>query len=119
MKFSVDDQMRVNRGLDSMGVQWRQLNDKSYQGITGGKIPLKITTLPSSVICRVCGSKLPSSYYIWHQHGGNKNATRKKTSLYSTDIWMLKDNWNSSLWDSTLTSEQWLKDISNSNRHHG
>ena len=41
MKFSVDDQMRVNRGLDSMGVQWRQLNDKSYQGITGGKIPLK------------------------------------------------------------------------------
>ena len=119
MRWVVDDQDRVNMALDSMSVQWKQLNnDKYYQGITNGDIPLRIITLPFSVVCRECSVQVLSQYYVWHpltEHVGRE----KKASLTSKNVWLLNDYWLSLTLNSTLTSEQWLMNISMSNQHHG
>ena len=114
INLTFDDQERVNKALDSMSVQWRQLNDdKYYKGITSGDIPLRIMTLPSSVICRQCSIQVKSQYYVWHQLT-QKLGNKKKTSLSSKNFWLLNDDWNSVTWNSTLLPEQWLMNISKS-----
>lgn len=111
---NIDDQMRVNKALDSMDVQWRQLNnDKYYQGITSGSTPLTVTMLPRAVVCRSCGKNLATKFYVWHQHGMDKNGTRKKTVLSMHNIWVLKDNWSDLIWEVTHTPKQWLLNIAN------
>ena len=112
MGDNVDDQMRMNKALDDMGVQWKQLNDdRYYQGVTSGSTPLKITTLPRSVVCRTCGKKVVASMYIWHQHGMHKDGVSKKESIDRHHIWFLKDNWNTSIWHVAVTPKQWLLNI--------
>ena len=110
---NVDDQMRMNKALDSMGVHWTKLNDeKFYMGITDGNTPLKVTMMPGSVVCRSCGRKLVTEYYVWHQHGQNKDGASKKVNFGRHHIWFLKDNWNASV-NTTLSPKQWLMHITN------
>ena len=110
---NVDDQMRMNKALDSMGVQWKQLNDDDYyQGITSGNTPLRITALPRSVVCRTCGKKVATpELYIWHQQGGHKDGASKKESLGRHHVWFLKDDWNASIWHIAVSPKQWLLSI--------
>jgi len=114
--YNVDDQMRMNKALDSMGVHWQSINDDGfYRGITdGGNVPLIVTSLPESVICRTCNKRiLVRPYYIWHQRGKAKDGERKKDALAATHLWLLKDGWLDTLSDTSLSAEQWLINISN------
>ena len=113
---NVDDQMRMNKALDAMDVRWRQLNDdKYYQGVTRGNTPLRVTSLPRSVVCRTCGKKVMTpELYIWHQRGNHKDGASKKESLDRHHVWFLKDNWNASLEHVTVTPKQWLLSITKS-----
>ena len=115
MAAGVDDQVIINKALDVMGVRWRQLNsDGYYQGITRGSIPLKITTLPGSAICRNCTKGLPAHYYVWHHHARGKKGAKKEDLLTLNNIWLLKDNWDESMCNTstiTLSSKQWLLSI--------
>ena len=107
-----NDQIRVNVALDIMGVQWKQLNkDNYYQGVTSGSTSLTVTTLPESVVCRSCDKMPVTEYYVWHLTGLNKDVERKKVSFAVLHTWLLKNNWNSSVWDSTTSPEQWLLTI--------
>ena len=114
--FNVDDQMRMNKALDSMGVHWESINnDGFHRGITDGDIPLTVTSLPESVICRSCNKRLlVKPYYIWHQRG-TKDGERKKDALAVTHLWLLKDGWLDTLTDTSQSAEQWLINISNIN----
>ena len=109
---SIDDQIRMNKALDAMGVRWRQLNDDEYyQGITRGSTPLRITSLSRSVVCRSCGKKVVEDIYVWHQRSFHKVGASKKESLDKYHLWLLKDNWNASLQHVTVTPKQWLLSI--------
>ena len=113
MSDNVDDQMRMNKALDAMDVRWKQLNDdKYYQGITGGNTPLRVTSLPRSVVCRTCGKRvIIAELYVWHQRGSHKDGASKKELLDRHHVWFLKDNWNASIWHVTVTPKQWLLSI--------
>ena len=116
-KFGVDDQVTANRALDKMEVKWKQFDNKYYQGSTSGNVSLTITTLPHSVVCRFsCNNKLLMHYYAWHQFDRRKNkGVSKKTLLSEDHVWVLKDNWNASLWDTTLIYKNWLLNITKPN----
>ena len=108
----VDDQMRMNEALDSMGVRWRQLNDDEYyQGITSGNTPLRITSVSRSAICRSCSKKELADIYVWHQRSFHKVGASKKQSLDRYHLWLLRDNWNASIQHVTVTPKQWLLSI--------
>jgi len=112
---SLDDQVIMNKALDVMDVRWKQLNsDGYYQGITNDSIPLKITTLPGSAIFRNCTKGLPANYYVWYHHSRRKTGATKEDLLILNNIWLLKDNWDESVWNTsttTLSSKQWLLSI--------
>ena len=102
-----------------MEVKWKQLRDEYYEGHTSGNRSLTITTMPHSVICRyrkICRLKPMNSYYVWHLFDFNKKeGTLKKKTLARDRLWVLKDNWNESLWNTNLTSEKWLLTITKPN----
>jgi len=73
-----DDQVRVNRALDKIGIEWQQLNhEKYYQGVTTGLIPLKVTTLPSLAVCCNCQDTFKDIYYVWHHHAARNEMAKK------------------------------------------
>ena len=110
---TTDDQVRVNRALDSMGIQWRSLNTEGYhEGITSGPTSLRVTTLPSTAICRYCKQRLLHTYHVWHHHAV-RVGTVKRERLATTGLWLLHDNWNTTVWNS-VTTEQWLLSITKS-----
>ena len=110
---STDDQVRMNRALDAMGIQWKLLNNEGYhEGITGGPTSLRVTTIPTTIICRYCKQKLIGKYYVWHHHAVRKGAV-KKERLSTTGFWLLEDYWNVTVWNS-VTAEQWLLSITKS-----
>ena len=105
-----DDQVRVNGVLDSMGIQWRSLDTEGYhEGITSGPTSLRVTTLPTTVICRYCKQRLVHNYYVWHHHAVRVGSI-KKDRLSTIGLWLLQDNWNVTVWNN-LTAEQWLLSI--------
>ena len=107
---TTDDQVRVNRALDKMGIEWQQLNhEKYYQGVTTDLIPLTVTTLPSIVVCRNCRDTFKDIYYVWHHHAA-RNGTAKKVTLHKNDIWLLSDDWYK-MANSSLTGKQWIMSI--------
>ena len=112
----LDDQSRINKALDSMNVQWKHINDdiKSTLGITSGNIPLAVTILPETVICRgTCTAESLAYNYVWHKNS-EKIGTRKKTLMRSYHIWLLNNDWHNSI-NSTLKSKQWLLNITSPN----
>ena len=121
-KCSGDDQIGTNEALDKMEVKWKHLNDKYFEGHTSRNASLTITILPESVICRDhCKGKLLQHFYVWHHYDfKHKNGANKKSTLSEDHLWVLKANWNTTLQDTTLTSEKWLLTISNASltRNH-
>lgn len=108
-----DDQVRVNRALDGMGIQWRSLDKGYHEGITSNPTSLRVTTLPTTVICRYCKQRLIDHYYVWHHHAIRAGAV-KRERLSATGFWLLQDDdWNVTVWNG-ITGEPWLLSISNS-----
>ena len=110
----VDDQIGANKALDDMGVTWKQMNDDYYKGIvSSGNVTITITTLSLLVICRYpCNRELLTHYYTWHKYSKDKKSgALKKAKLSAYHIWMLKDNWDTALWNTSLIAKQWLLDI--------
>ena len=104
-----------------MGVKWNQKNDEYYEGhTTDGNTTLTVTVIPQSVICRKeCNSELLKQYYVWHPYLYFKKKTMsKRTRMTINHVWILNDNWNASLRDSTLKTEQWLMNITKPSMHH-
>lgn len=111
---NADDQAKINCVLDSMGVKWEQLitnfmkhgNQKYYQGVTNGITPLTVTTLPEILICRRCVREA----LVWHRRGGSGVKIPLMTRY---KLWLLNDNWNPLLWNTTytLSPEQWLLNV--------
>ena len=118
-KYDIDDQVTVNRALDKMEVKWEPLRDQYYEGHTSGNRSLMITTMPHTVVCRysnICRNRPLRLFYVWHHFGYNKKeGTLKKTTLGRDHLWVLKDNWNATLQDTTLISEKWLMTITKLN----
>ena len=112
-RFGADDQYGINVALDNMGVKWNQMNNGYYEGhTTNGNTTLTVTVLPQSVICRrQCSSKLLKQYYVWHKLILQKEGVAKRVRMIANHVWILNDNWNASLKDSTLKAEQWLINI--------
>ena len=44
-----------------------------------------------------------------------KNGESKKAKLSADNVWILKYNWDKSLWDTSLISKQWLLNITKPN----
>jgi len=104
-----DDQVAVNYALYHMKIKWRLLNAESFQyfqGITSNPVPLQVTLLPNSKICRSCTEDLRETSYIWHPLSGNN----KKIQMTKDNTWKLRDNWNKTLQD-TMTANEWLLSI--------
>ena len=120
MKLSVDDQYGINVALDRMGVKWNQMNNGYHEGhTTGGNTTLTVTVPPESVFCRRhCSSRLLKQCYVWHKLVVEKEGMAKRARMIADHVWILKDNWNASLRDSTLRAEQWLMNIAKPNIHH-
>ena len=118
-ELKVDDQIRMNMALDDMDVKWNQMNDGCYEGhAISGNTTLTVTVLPDSVFCRKqCSSELLNQYYVWHPYFKQKTLS-KRARMALDHIWILSDNWNASLRDSTLTAEKWLLSIIKPNIHH-
>ena len=104
-----DDQVRVNRALDVMSIQWRSLNEGYHEGITNGSTSLTVTTLPTTTICRHCKQRLIHNYYVWHHHAVRVGAV-KREQLSTTGLWLLQDDWGATVWNN-LTAETWLLSI--------
>ena len=98
--------------LDRMGMKWNRMNDGYYEGhTTSGNTTLTVTIIPKSLFCRRgCNSELLKQYYVWHPYF-RKITMSKRTKMTLDHVWLLNDNWNASLRDSTLKTEQWLKSI--------
>ena len=115
LKCIGDDQIGTNEALDKMEVKWKHLKDEYYEGHTSHNASLTITILPELVICRDhCKSKPSTHVYVWHHYDFKKrNGANKKSTLSEDHLWLLKDNWDATLQDTTLTSENWLMTITN------
>ena len=104
----------MNMVLDGMDVKWSQINDGFYEGhAISGKTTLTVTVLPDSVFCcKQCSSELLNQYYVWHPYFQKKKLVMSKRDKMTIDhVWILNDDWNTSLRDSTLKAEQWLLSI--------
>lgn len=119
-KIGVDDQFGINMALDGMNVKWNQMNDGYYEGqATSDNTTVTVTVLPQSVICRnKCSAKLLKQYYVWHTFVSKKEGKAKRTKMIADHVWILNDNWNASLRDSTLKAEQWLLNVTKPNIQH-
>jgi len=105
-----DDQVRVNMALDNMGIHWKELNNEGYyEGVTSTPISLRVTTLPTTIICRYCKERLIDNYYVWHHHAVRIGIV-KQERLSTTGFWLLKENWKVTVWNN-LTGERWLLNI--------
>ena len=107
-----DDQVRVNRALDGMGIEWKLLDKRKgyHEGITNNPTSLRVITLPITVICRHCRQRFIDEYYVWHHHAV-RVGTVKKERLSTSGFWLLQDNWNMTVWNN-VTGEQWLLSVS-------
>ena len=117
----VDDQIGANKALEDMGVKWKRLDDEYYKGsASSGNVTLAITTLSPSVICRYpCNKELLTHSYVWHKYAKDKKTgASKKAKLSADHIWVLKDNWDASLWNTDLIAKQWLLSITKPIEQH-
>ena len=104
-----------------MHVHWETMNDVDidlyHRGITSSKPSLTVITLPGKAVCRrVCKESLLTSYYVWHPFV-KKTGELKKSSMTEHELWLLNDNWDTSI-NTTLTSKLWLLNITKPDKQH-
>lgn len=111
----VNDQIRLNYGLDVLHITWRgRTRNELHSEVVGTcKNELTATVLPYNVICRYgCQHNRRKQYYIWHK-GGNRDKRSKKAGAEQGHTWFLKNNWKEISHTSSLKGQAWLRYISN------
>lgn len=90
-----DDQVAINNAFYDCDVKWS--NTTNSQAMIGEcaeseekLLGLRITILPTNVICRKCFKKHKSRVYVWHKQS-KKNGEAKMKAATSTDTWFLKN----------------------------
>lgn len=95
-----DDQVIINNVLEWCGIEWTT-TDTSING-TCRDLKLKVTLLPSSVVCRKCTKT--SGYYVWHEMGARVQEDKRDTAVKG-GTWFLKQSLNGN----ELIGIQWLR----------
>lgn len=92
--------MAINNVLYKCGISWSNSssNGSQLQAVTGQCADsgdemsgLKVTILPTSMICRKCYKKDRSGVYIWHKQS-KKTGVAKMKAATTTDTWYLKSD---------------------------
>ena len=94
---SYDDQVKLNSAINSCHIKWFNKNIKknSSQTVTGqcaeDKLEgLRVTILPSNMICRRCDEENLNSLYVWHGISRSTGFTKMRVAE-SAHTWLLKD----------------------------
>ena len=104
-KFS--DQMNVNNVFKQCGIKWTpMLGAKSYVHGMCQDLNLRVTLLPTSVVCRKCEKN--GSYYVQHPLAAKRLETKKKAAEKG-GVWFLKPGQD--LNSGELKGIAWLRDL--------
>lgn len=120
-----DDQVAINKVLYKCDIKWSNASSNSQlQAVTGqcaesgSKLSgLKVTILPTTMICRKCYKKHKSGIYIWHKQSKKMGVAKMKAAA-TTDTWYLKnDIVNLMMMESREENElkgiEWIRAIAN------
>ena len=113
-KPSLDDQEKLNCGLEALGMAWYNADSDQNVTIVRGQCSendLKVSILPFNVICRLltCNPSQRNSYYIWHK-GGNRTRREKLKGSREGRTWFLRYKWND-IDNGKLQGREWLESI--------
>ena len=94
-----DDQVAINNVLYKCDIKWSIADSNSQLQVITGQCAesedklsgLKVTILPTSVICRKCYRKHKSGIYVWHKQA-KKTGVAKMKAAATTDTWYLKND---------------------------
>ncbi len=112
-KEKANDQIRLNHGLDMLGISWSGNYHDGHRSVMYGQCRnhLTVTVLPFDIICRYgCLTSKRDQYYIWHK-GGERDQNSKMAGATSGHTWFLRKDWNSQD-DRALKGTNWLYSIS-------
>lgn len=110
---SLDDQEKLNCGLDGLGMSWdnswSNQNATVVHGCCGNG--LRVSVLPFNDICRLeyCDPTQRDSYHIWHK-GGSRTRRDKLVGSREGRTWFLRYKWNGI--ETELKGKEWLQSIS-------
>ena len=114
-KERANDQIRLNWGLEGLGVKWEgnTYDEDSAAFGTCRQNGLNVTVLPYSVVCRYgCLPQRRNQYYIWHK-GGDRDKESKMSGALKGHTWFLRSDWKSTSYRSALSGRELLRSISN------
>ena len=109
-----DDQVKMNRALDSFHIVWDERNSTDSPWHGRGSSNLTVTILPMNWVCRghaACRKHPVGSYYIWHR-GGSHSYDRMLKAAHVARVWLLRPNWKEVSNQNSLKGPEWLKSIS-------
>ena len=111
-----DDQVKMNRALDSFHIVWDKRNSTMTNSPWHGRgsSNLTVTILPMNWVCRghgACLKRSVGSYYIWHR-GGAHSYDRMLSAARGARVWLLRPNWKEVSNQNNLKGPEWLKSIS-------
>ena len=111
-QWSLDDQGKLNCGLEALGIVWHNANDNQNTTVVNGtcRNGLEVKVLPFGDICRLatCDPAQRDSYYIWHK-GGSRTRRDKLKGSREGRTWFLRYKW--SMIKNELRAEEWLVSI--------
>ena len=109
---SLDDQEKLNCGLEALGMTWHNANSDQNKTVVSGHCSngLEVKVLPFGDVCRLatCDPAQRGSYYIWHK-GGSRTRRDKLKGSRDGRTWFLRYKW--SLIKNELRGRDWLQSI--------
>ena len=111
-KSSLDDQEKLNCGLEALGMVWHNANADQNRTVVSGTCNngLRVEVLPFGDICRLatCDPTQRSLYYIWHK-GGSRTRRDKVKGSREGRTWFLRYKWSEI--KKVLKGKEWLESI--------
>ena len=109
---SLDDQEKLNCGLEGLGMKWDNPNSNQNTTVVSGRCEtgLEVRVLPFRDICRLatCDPTHRGDYYVWHK-GGSRTRRDKLKGSREGHTWFLRYQWNKI--DNDLIGREWLDSI--------
>ena len=109
---SLDDQEKLNCGLDALDIIWDNARDNQNTTVISGRCKngLEVRILPFGDICRLatCDPAQRDSYYIWHK-GGSRTRKEKLRGARDGRTWFLRYQWSQI--GNQLRGSEWLSSI--------
>ena len=110
VKYSADDQCRVNFALKNFGTKWTQ--ERGTEAMGRDENGLEVVILPQTDICRhICTSKSTQGFYIYHEVGGEHDAIQKAEKNSKANTWFLRKAWNITVANDKLTGVKWIASL--------